>query len=282
MKSPSKWRTVTGKVPCPICQKPDWCGMAEDGTVVICMRVQSQKPTRNGGWLHRLDTQTPTRTLRLPPPPRTRPANINAEALVNAWERATENKDRQRLSGLLGIGIPTLVHLRASWADSYAAWAFPMRNHTGKTVGIRLRAEDGRKWAVTGSRAGLFYSDDWVYCKRVLICEGPTDTAAAMEIGFGAIGRPSCRGQEDMLRELLAGYRGDVVIMQDRDSAKHRPDGSKFFPGQEGAALLASRLKRPLRIITPPGNDLRGWVCRGGTATQLGALIDNARWQNVR
>ena len=40
--------------PCPICGKPDWCSLAEDGSFAICMRQAdgAHKPTKNGGWLH--------------------------------------------------------------------------------------------------------------------------------------------------------------------------------------------------------------------------------------
>jgi len=33
-----------------------------------------------------------------------------------------------------------------------------MREASGKMIGIRLRGQDGRKWAITGSRQGLFMS----------------------------------------------------------------------------------------------------------------------------
>ena len=41
--------------PCPICEKPDWCSMAENGAFAICMRSPSDHESKNGGWVHRLD-----------------------------------------------------------------------------------------------------------------------------------------------------------------------------------------------------------------------------------
>ena len=54
--APSKWIRVNKRMPCPICAKPDWCLLAADGTVVICARIESDKPAGNkgAGWLHRL------------------------------------------------------------------------------------------------------------------------------------------------------------------------------------------------------------------------------------
>jgi len=47
---------VTSQNPCPICEKPDWCGTSEDGNLAVCMRESegSIKKTDNGGYLHRL------------------------------------------------------------------------------------------------------------------------------------------------------------------------------------------------------------------------------------
>lgn len=32
----TKWRRVSTAFPCPICHKPDYCGIATDGSVCIC------------------------------------------------------------------------------------------------------------------------------------------------------------------------------------------------------------------------------------------------------
>ncbi len=45
------FRRVSGRDPCPICGKPDWCRVFEDGGVQ-CMRVESVTPCRSGGWMH--------------------------------------------------------------------------------------------------------------------------------------------------------------------------------------------------------------------------------------
>ena len=45
-------RPVTG--PCPVCGKPDWCLVAEDGSAAICARIEEGSVKRCGdaGWLH--------------------------------------------------------------------------------------------------------------------------------------------------------------------------------------------------------------------------------------
>jgi hypothetical protein len=63
-----EWVRVTRKRPCPQCGKPTWCLLTADGNRALCMRVESDKPTRNRGWLHILSESTDFR-----PKPITRP-----------------------------------------------------------------------------------------------------------------------------------------------------------------------------------------------------------------
>jgi len=48
------WNRVSRRSPCPVCSKIDWCSVSTDGAVACCMRVESGRALRNGGWLHRL------------------------------------------------------------------------------------------------------------------------------------------------------------------------------------------------------------------------------------
>lgn len=48
---------VSRSHPCPICGKPDWCGY--NSKIAICMRVPSQYPSKNGGWVHKLNSSPP-------------------------------------------------------------------------------------------------------------------------------------------------------------------------------------------------------------------------------
>ena len=46
---------------CPVCGKTDWC--AFNSTIAICMRVESNHPIKNGGWLHKLSEPLLTAAL---------------------------------------------------------------------------------------------------------------------------------------------------------------------------------------------------------------------------
>jgi len=115
-----------------------------------------------------------------------------------------------------------------------------------------------------------------------MICEGPTDCAALLDMGFDAIGRPSCMGGVEHIVEFLKGRRRDVIIVADRDEPKHRPDGSVWFPGQEGAVRLCKAIQplvRTLKVIKPPFHkDVREWYRAGATRANVETIIKNTRF----
>jgi hypothetical protein len=126
-----------------------------------------------------------------------------------------------------------------------------MRDENCKIIGIRRRFGDGHKRAITGSRNGLFIPAGLSKDKPLFICEGPTDTAAALDLGFEAIGRPNCDSKIDMTVRFARGRR--IMIVCDNDP-----------PGREGAKKLAGELIKccpAVKIIAPPaeGMDLRQW-----------------------
>jgi len=267
-----EWVRVTRHHPCAICGKPDWCGVSTDGTLVCCMRVKSDHPTRNGGWLHR--------TAAVPPPPRPPcrvyvPASPEPErdwhALLDRWARRTAPAQRGWLAHILGVSAPSLQRLGAVVSDRPGVWAFPMFNATRQVIGIRLRAEDGRKWAVAGSHNGLFWPSDLAGAGPLLICEGPTDTAALLDLGYDALGRPSCTGAVEMVIEAVRALRRrDVVVVADADD-----------PGIDGADRLARALteagRRPKVIRPLQGKDARAWVRAGATRAVVDCAIANAQ-----
>lgn len=255
----AKWIRVTRQNKCPVCEHPDWCTIGEKW--ICCMRVQSDHPSKNGGWFHPLGEgfhpPKPTLTEETP--------HINATKLMQEFRLNTSRASVEALSGHLEVSFDSLNSLGVAWAEPYRAWAFPMRDDYGNTIGIRLRNDQGKKWAVRGSRAGLFFADGPI-CGEVYILEGPTDTAAALTIGLQAIGRPSCQGQEALICARLRSARR-VVIVADNDD-----------PGVIGAQRLQGMLKVPSIIWCPPGKDMRDFIRNGGRRELLDALLRSMRW----
>jgi phage/plasmid primase-like uncharacterized protein len=206
-----------------------------------------------------------------PPAPRPHakprdPPRINALALWQAWRAATPPARVDALAAALGVSTGALDALGAAWAVAHNAWAFPMLTPAGDVVGIRLRAEDGKKRAVTGSRQGLFLPVIEYAEKQLYICEGPTDTAAALTVGLDAIGRPSCRGME---AEVVAFARrrryGEVVVVSDNDG-----------PGVAGAMALAAVLPMTHRVWIPPAKDIREMVAAGASLQEIESSVNDS------
>ena len=266
----TKWVRVTRHRPCSICGKPDWCGVSADGAMACCMRVKSDRPARNGGWLHSIAGAPPPPIPReyVPRPPRRPPPYW--PALLRRFERDTPAAEVERLAAGLGLSPSSLLRLGTVWAARHKAWAFPMCDAKHQTIGIRLRAEDGHKWAVAGSHNGLFWPDGLAGAGPLLVCEGPTDTAALLDLGYDAFGRPSCTGAVEIVIAVIPSLcRRDVVIVADADS-----------PGIDGACRLARALtdagRRPKVIRPLQGKDARAWVLAGATRAVIDTVVANA------
>lgn len=278
------WRRVSQREPCAICRKPDWCTVTADGGLACCMRVESGRPARNGGWLHGLGERRgpPGRRVALALP--ARPAGtrwLDAEAYHRGLLAKRDAGELDALAELLGVAPGALDGLAAAWDESAGAWAFPMRDGAGRVVGIRLRAEDGRKWAVRGSREGLFYRPD-LAGSELFICEGPTDTAAGLSLGLPAVGRPSCAGAVEQTVALCRRLRvRQVTVIADNDPPHRRPDGAVWYPGREGTGRLVRALGLPWRLVLPPAKDLRAWVKAGAPRALFETLLNCATWREA-
>lgn len=274
----SDWRTVSRQAPCPICQKPDWCGVSTDGVWCICMRMESGRRTKNGGWMHRTGSAAaPFEPRRLPPP---QDRKLSNPAAYHAALRRPE--DWYMTDGLaltLGVDVYELDRLEPAYDPVNQAFAFPMRDGKGNVVGVRLRSMDGsNKWAVRGSNVGAFVPSGEFTGRELVICEGPTDTAAALSLGLPAIGRPSCSGAVEIIRETCSRLRISLVtIIADNDAPKRRPDGSLWRPGLAGASDLGRGLRRQFRIVVPPAKDIRAWLHDGATPAMFRCLADAAQ-----
>lgn len=279
------WRRVSKRSPCPICEKPDWCTVSVDGSVALCQRVESPKLVGEAGWLHRLldGERAAGRSIgRMRfAIPSSDGANLDG---LNADSKASVTlSELQRLSHELGVSVESLKRLGVGWCGW--GWTFPMTDANGDLRGIRVRKRNGIKLAVTGSRDGLFIPDppddlDTLDAldtspggvPPLLICEGPTDTAAMLDLGFDAVGRPSCRGGIHLLVDLTRRRQpAEVVVLSDGDG-----------PGRQGAESLASVmvLHTPaVRVIRPPHGikDARAWKRAGATYDDVVKSINDAK-----
>lgn len=262
----TNWQRVTRAFPCEICSRPDWCCVGDK--YFLCMRVASDKPCKSGGWFHAIESKNRPAYV---PPPRVEKPKIDAQRMIMDWMVGTSHQRRIEFAHRLGVTPDSLAEIGAAWAPEYDAWAFPMLDGFEKVVGVRLRSECGRKWAVYGSRQGVFIP----WCRRaprVYLPEGPTDTAAALSLGLFAIGRPSCQCGAMELRQALRrfGVR-EVVVVSDNDD-----------PGLNGARRLAGELPFRSCVYLPPAKDLRQAVGLGLTRQMIESTINGMIWNQPK
>ncbi len=240
--------------------------------------VAGSNPARRigeAGWLHILRRDGPTWS------PKHRRIEVSAARIGAAaidfgkvaadFAAAVRPEALDRLAAALGVSAASLRRLSVGWSARHRAWTWPMRSAAGDVLGIRLRRPDGRKLAIRGGKEGLFIPEGLVAGTLLLVAEGPTDTAALLDLGFEAVGRPCCMGGVALLVEFVRrSSPSAVAIVADADP-----------PGQRGAAALGRTLAVhcSIRIITPPDEvkDAREWVRSGAKAADVAAAIDAAK-----
>lgn len=292
------WKRVTRRNPCPICRHGDWCGVSDDGVVCHCMRTESDRPCASGGWFHFLVERPMRAVVRRAPKPPVRPKRFNAGLAMEGFRAEFERPGRDgdvfdsliEIADDLRLPAACIDRLLVGRSAFHGAWAFPMLDGAGKTVGIRLRSYGGSdKWAVGGSRDGLFYDPDvqpseaaynGVKGREIVVVEGATDCIAGYALGLPCVGRSACSTGGEALRELCARLMVTrVTIVSDNDDYKFRPDGTPWRPGIEGAQALARQLRRTYRIVTPPKKDLREWYYSGLDAETFWMVADFQQWR---
>lgn len=281
------WYAVDKKDPCPICGKPDWCLLHRDGVAVICPRISEGcvRDMGEAGFLHRIGEATgqrytfPLVKRRDPVVSKGSKQRPDFAALTAIYVKRAEMAGLDHAAGRLGVTLDSLRRLRAGyiWTGQDAIegpMTFPMQDYTRNQpiCGIRIRAWDGRKYAVKHTENGLFISTGLARQGHLLICEGPTDTAAMLGLGYNVIGRPSCTGGVDMIRRML------TRLDYDRVSVMADDDGPGLAGAQRlGKVLLGMRLA--VKVVHPGGRaDVRDWVRSGATPSCVDAVIGSTPW----
>ena len=267
----SPLRRVSHTHRCPICDHDSWCSIGEK--IVICMRAESRRPAKRGGWIHRLDgRQVPhVRVVFRAAPPKPKLTIAQCELMHRQAVTALQPRELQRLSSALKVSLVSLQRLGVGWHDR--KYVFPMRDVDGRIIGLHCRIpNNGKKPYVAASSTGLIIPSDLpAGLSTLLICEGESDTAAALDYGQHAIGRPGVGACTPLLIEFVRRRRPELaVIIADNDT-----NGIGIHGARDLARQLAAAGQRT-RVVTLPGaKDLREWIQLPDTTPHdLQALID--------
>lgn len=270
---------VSRSRPCPVCGKPDWCLYDAERGLTICPRTPNLRKIGDAGYLHGATPAVRMRVHRHHVAAYVPPRDFAPEQREYRDARFKRNRELVALAASLGVTAESLDRFRVGWSYEHNAWTFPM-SLGGVDAGIRLRDSAGFKWAVPGSRNGLFIAWGYGGESPIYIEEGPTSAAALLDMGLYAIGRPSCSACVDA---TVAWCRGTpAVIVSNKDTPKQRADGSVFHPGQDGADKLAAAFVdagRAVKVIEPlHGKDSRDWKLAGATRRTVEAVVDAVRF----
>ena len=263
-------KRVSRAYPCPICGKDSWCVVLIDA--VMCMRDPSDKPVSmasgDTGYIHPLDGAASAMATRMPSVPE--PPSIDVWAVHQVASNAVGPHHLDILSRKLGVSVESLRRMEIGWIDQQVngrqtrAWAFPMRHGRGKMCGLRLRSDGGSKWTYPGSRTGIFIPRDLpAGGRRLAVVEGPTDCAAAMDLGIpAAIARPSCTGGAREIRDYLRAHTwGELMVIRDADPVGGKADGNVRC-GVVRLRAIADELGMKFNVRRPPSGakDLRAYL----------------------
>ena len=119
-----------------------------------------------------------------------------------------------------------------------------------------------------GGKGRVICDSDW----PIIIVEGQTDTAAALDMGFEAVGRPSAVCNTGELEKIVIGK--DAIIIGENDDTAGVPGMEKTFINLEG------KCNNVIKLLPPDGcKDLRKWKERFSlTASDL---LDYAKVHGV-
>lgn len=260
------WKRVNQQKPCPICKKTDWCSISADESAVICPRVEqgSKKYIDGSGYLHILkETDDWKKELGKPEKKQLPEHNEVLAILARKMCGAMNQEKLSALSEMLDISEKSLKRLHVGYSSQQGAYSFPMQRTGNRLLGVRMRNVEGKKWALKGSKQGLFIPSGMEGKAGLVVCEGPTDTGVLLDLDFDAIGRPSCNSGTDLIKEFAKGRH--VAIVADFDG-----------PGMDGAERLEFSLKevcRSVTVVVPPAKDAREFVQQGATRKDFLELI---------
>jgi len=275
----TEWIRVRHGAPCPICEADSWCTVSADGKVAHCMRGESAKAVKSGGWIHDVGGANVVALVERNKAPETRPyIRWDAEAR-RMYECERASRTRAELAQQLGVSVESLELLGVGWGADFKEFAsFPMRGIRGRYVGIVRRYQDGAKKTMKWSRCGLFHAENYLdFGGPVLIPEGASDVAALMSMGLCAVGRPSNVGGVLNLVALLTNVKRKLIVLAENDAKPEKRGKREWCPancvgcghcfaGLFGAIQTASELGRAFQkrveFRFPPdgAKDVRAWV----------------------
>jgi len=269
------WKTVNKSHPCPICNGTSKCGYTDNA--VLCHRIQHGEPRKDcfghTAWLHRLKVvpydMLPAGARKGRGAKKAQGAPFSASTFLSLETGDSQRRVCRSAERHLGVAARAWESLDMRWSEVMGMAVVPMMSPDGRQVvgmsGRHFTQKDHVtpshvKQNAEGSADGLFIPRDLnTYDRTLVVCEGASDTAAALAMGMrNVIGRSSCRTGVALVREfcLLRGIRC-VTIIADRDRPTPEcPEGVGMSGARQLAAALSATMSEDgetirVRIVLP-------------------------------
>lgn len=182
-----------------------------------------------------------------------------AEMQAELQQAITPNQIEQ-LATRLKVTSQSLVVMEIGWSVKDKAWTFPEYNGHEEICGIVRRYADDQKKAMPGAKRGLYLPRGWKeQSGKLYICEGQSDTAAAIMKGHRAIGRPNKEAGLSHLVQVLRDFPDDIIVVKDNDAETADAVTNCIVK------KLSNALQRKINIYSPPEGfkDLRAFLTKG-------------------
>ena len=200
------------------------------------------------------------------------------EVSTNETHLHAESIKRNTLQPPEGVA-PEVWHRLASPVGD--CWHIAERDGQGEVVGTSIRKADGSKTSIPSGKRGLIGDWDSLHTNRggycgtaandpFLICEGASDLAAAMTLGFFGVSVPMAGQCADWVGEAVGHDRPHCVIVEDTGDAGERNTAALL-------KVLRPRCERLKVLRMPEGvKDLREWCIGGATREMVLSAIEGA------
>jgi len=189
------WIRVSRHELCPICGKHDWCGRTADGVFVICMRIENEKPTINGGWLYQVgDFPKAYEQVDLPPQGRrVKPDVLNEVYNAMLLYLSLLPKHREELlSPKRGMTTDQIKHRRYRSLTRDRSFVSDLAN-VCKLAGIPGFYRNEYGWRLAGANGLLIPVRD-VYQRIIGFQIRPDDRGLGKYLWLSSRGKPSGTG----------------------------------------------------------------------------------------
>ncbi len=259
-------RTQQLKILCPVCNKPDGCLIADDGSAAICSRksVGSVKKVGkgafHGGWLHILGDFKPQK-YETPEKPY---VNWNRWSVKFAIQLAENRKSFGKLCQSINLNPISALRFYIGWHKGWLT--IPVYSIMGKISGIQRRQGNTKRY-MKHSGMGVFVPSAFYQnpSDTVAVTEGWTDTVTALEYGYNAIGRVNAWvGNEEVLMFVKTHpFIERVLIFADNDE-----DGVGLAGANECRDMLVDN-DMMTRVVLTPKRDLRACKQKNMTIQEI-------------